>query len=228
MELKPLKKTGTFRLYRLKKFSQLNNKLLAELHKDWPRGATHAVFQFGEPIKNEWRVTGPLLAKYNVALIYTAKPSEVKVKKATLPEGFERVHLPAAKARALFKRLLLDNHKKIKKLGPAYKAEIAVALAALKKASYESLFRDGRPVTFFAKYHRKNYIGKNCEWMLTGWTDPSVPKRAAETLEEDFWRFAKKSRLALDFKTRSFSRQGQREARARGFKPNYVTVAKMP
>lgn len=227
MELKPLRKIGTFRLYKLKKFSQLNNELLAGLHKAWPRGATHAVFQFGEPIKNEWRVTGPLLPKYNVALIYTAKPSAIKARKVVLPVDLVPGRLGAAKAQAFYKGLLLDTHKKIKKLGPAFKAERRVALAALKKATHESLFKAGRPVTLFARYRRKNYIGKQCDWMLTGWIDPSVLKRDGKILEEYFWGFAKKAALPMDFKTRSFMRKSQQNARARGFKPNYVTVAKM-
>ncbi|OGR64823.1 MAG: hypothetical protein A2X31_02720 [Elusimicrobia bacterium GWB2_63_22] len=228
MELKPLKMIGTYSQYRLKKFSELNNNLLAELHKNWPRGATHAVFQFGEPIKNEWRVTKPLLPKYNVALIYTAKPSAIKAKKVALPETLVRGELSTAKVGALYKRVLLDTHKKIKKLGPAFKAEIATALAALKKSSHESLFKAGRPVTLFAKYRRKNYIGKQCDWMLTGWGEATLSKRESVAVEDDFWSFVKRSKLPVDYKTRSFRRQGQQEARERGFKPHYVTVAKMP
>ncbi|MDQ7774142.1 MAG: hypothetical protein RDU13_11560 [Elusimicrobiales bacterium] len=88
MGFKPEKAIGTYRVYKLKKFKELNNKFLARLHKEWPKGATHAVFKFAEPIKNEWRVTKPLLPKYNVALIYTARPSAIKVKKVSLiPPG---------------------------------------------------------------------------------------------------------------------------------------------
>lgn len=228
MELKPLKKIGTYSQYRLKKFSELDNKLLAGLHKNWPSGVTHAVFQFGEPIKNEWRVTKPLLSKYNVALIYTAKPAAIKAKKVTLPETLVRGRLSAAKASALYKRLLLDTHKKYKKLGPAFKAEMATAIAALKKARHESLFKDGRPVTLYANYLRNNYVGKNCDWMLTFWVDPSLSKLEAAVVEEDYWGFARKSRLPVDYKTRSFGKEGQQDARARGFRPHYVTVAKMP
>lgn len=227
MELKSLKRIGTFEQYKLKKFKELDNKLLAKLHKNWPAGATHAVFQFGEPIKNEWHVTKPLLPKYNVALIYTAKPSAIKAKKFALPKELLRVKLSAAKANALYKGLLSDTHKKIKKLGPAFKAERVTALAALRIATHESLLKDGRPVTLFARYRRKNYIGRNCDWMLTGWIDPLILKRDGKAMEEYFWAFAKKSKLPVDYKTRSFMKSSQQNARARGFKPNYVTVAKM-
>lgn len=227
MELKSLKRIGTFEQYKLKRFKDLDNKLLAELHKDWPRGATHAVFQFGEPIKNEWRVTKPLLSKYNVALIYTAKPAAIRARKFSLPKDLVPGRLSPVKAQALYKGLLTDTQKKIKKLGPAFKAEMLTALAALKISTHESLLKDGRPVTLFARYRRKNYIGRNCDWLLTSWIDPAVAKRAGKAVEEYFWTFAKKAKLPLDYKTRSFMKSSQQNARARGFKPNYVTVAKM-
>ncbi len=226
MELKPGKKIGAYRVYKLNKFKELNNNLLAQLHKEWPKGATHAVFEFGEPIKNEWSVTKPLRPEYNVALIYTARPAAIKVKKTPLPETLERRDLSLEKTRTLYRKILTKTHKKIKKLGPAFKTEIKTALAALSKARRELLFKNGRPVTLYAIYRRSNYIGKNSDWMLTGWGSPDLSKREALAVDEDFWAFVKKSKLPVDFKTRSFMRGAQRQARLRGFKPNYVTVAR--
>jgi hypothetical protein len=228
MEIKALKRIGTFEQYRLKRFKDLDNKLLVQLHKNWPAGATHAVFQFGEPIKNEWRVTKLLLPKYNAALIYSARPSAVKAVKIALPETLERGRLSLNKTIALYKKILTGYHKKIKKLGPAYKAEMKTALKAVRAARTETLLKGGAQVTLFASYRRVNYVGKTCEWLLTGWGDPKLSKREAEFVDEDFWGFIKKSRLPVDFKTRSFMRESQEQARSRGFKPSYVTIAKMP
>ena len=52
MEPAKLKRIGTYEQYRLKNFKDLDNKFLSRLHKNWPAGATHAVFTFTEPIKN--------------------------------------------------------------------------------------------------------------------------------------------------------------------------------
>ena len=227
MELKSLKRIGTYAQYKLKKFKDLNNELLAELHKDWPRGATHAVFQFGEPIKNEWRVMKPLLPKYNVALIYSARAAAIKAKKADIPDSLVPGRLSLEKSTALFRKNLQVTKKKIKKLGPAFKAEIESALSSFKKARREMLFKDGKPVTLYAIYRRKNYIGKNCDWLLSGWAATGLSKRENAAIDADFWRFCKECRLPVDFKTRSFMRSGQQQARSRGFKPSYVTVAKM-
>lgn len=227
MGFKPEKAIGTYRVYKLKKFKELNNKFLARLHKEWPKGATHAVFKFAEPIKNEWRVTKPLLPKYNVALIYTARPSAIKVKKVSLPETLEKRAVSIVKTRALYSKILAVTHKKIKKLGPAFKKEIETALDAINKARRETLFKDGKPAALYAIYRRRNYIGKTCDWMLTAWGSPALSKREGAAVDEDFWRFVKKSRLPVDFKTRSFLRWSQQQARARGFNPSYVTVAKM-
>ncbi len=69
MELMPFKRVDTYALYKLKRFRVLDNKFLARLHKGLPEWATHAVLQFGEPIKNEWRVTERIDKKYNMAVI---------------------------------------------------------------------------------------------------------------------------------------------------------------
>lgn len=227
MEIKPLKRIGTFAQFKLKRFKDLNNELLAELHKNWPVGATHTVFQFGEPIKNEWRVTKPLLPKYNVALIYAARPSAVKAKKVVMPDTLEPRQLSKPQTVALFKKVLQGTKKRIKKLGPAFNAEIKTALKAVVTGRTETLFRDGRPVTLFASYRRNNYVGKTSDWVLTGWVAPDLPKKEEKFVQEDFWRFVKESKFPVDFKTRSFMRYNQKLARSRGFKPSYVTVAKM-
>jgi hypothetical protein len=136
--------------------------------------------------------------------------------------------LSAEKACALYRKVLLDTHKKIKKLGPAFKKEMADALRLLKKAKRETLFKNGSPVTLYAVLRRKNYIGKNCDWLLTGWGASTLTRREGMAVDEDFWGFVRKAKLPVDCKARSFMRDSQLQARERGFKPNYVTVAKRP
>ena len=227
MELKPLKRIGTYEQYKLKKFKDLDNKLLARLHKEWPEGATHAVFQFGERINNEYKVTKALLAKYNVALIYSASPSRIKVKKVPFPETLKLGRVPATKLRLLFIKQSKDLIKKIKQLGPAFRKEHANALKLLKGSRNIGIYRGGRLVSLSISIRRKNYLGENCEWLLWNWTAPDLSAQEAAAEDETFFGFVKQTRLPVELKTRSFGQANQKLARARGFIPKYVTVAKM-
>ncbi|MDO8806454.1 MAG: hypothetical protein Q7R35_18745 [Elusimicrobiota bacterium] len=227
MEPTELKKVGTFEQYKLNNFKDLDNKLLSRLHKDWPAGATHAVFTFAEPIKNEWLVSKPLLSKYNVAIIYSAQPSQIKVKKVALPETLTSGCLPQAKMMRLFLEGSKETVKKIKKLGPAFKKEIRLAVVLMKKSRHVSLFKDGKPVTLSAIVKRRNYLGEYCDWILWGWADKGLSISESVAENEYFWGLWKKSRLPVELKTRSFMPGNQKLARSRGFTPKYVTVAKM-
>ena len=97
----------------------------------------------------------------------------------------------------------------------------------MKKARHASLFKDGKPVTLSAIVKRKNYLGENCDWILWGWAAPDLSKSESVAESEHFWGLWKKSRLPVEFKTRSFMPANQKLARARGFTPKYVTVARM-
>ena len=227
MEPTKLKRIGTFEQYKLKNFKDLDNKVLSRLHKDWPAGVSHAVFIFDEPIKNEWRVSKSLLPKYNVAIIYSAKPLGIKVKKVALPETLTPGSLPQAKMLKLFLKGSNETVKKYKKLGPAFKKEIRIAVGLMKKARHASLFKDGKPVTLSAIVKRKNYLGENCDWILWGWAAPDMSKSESAAENEHFWGLWKKSRLPVELKTRSFMPRNQKLARSRGFTPKYVTVARM-
>lgn len=227
MEPAKPKRIGTYEQYRLKRLKDLDNKFLSGLHKNWPAGATHAVFTFAEPMKNEWLVSKPLLPKYNVAIIYSAQPSRIKAKKIELPETLTPGRLPQAKMLKLFLKGSNATIKKYKKLGPAFKKEVKMATGLMKKSRHVSLFKDGKPVTLFAIAKRKNYLGENCDWILWGWASPDMSKSESAAENEYFWSLWKKSKLSVEFKTRSFMPGNQKLARARGFTPKYVTVSKM-
>lgn len=227
MEPAKLKRIGTYDQYRLKNFKDLDNKFLGRLHKNWPAGATHTVFTFAEPMKKEWLVSKPLLSKYNVAIIYSAQPSRIKAKKVEMPETLTAGRLPQPKMLKLFLKGSNATIKKYKKLGSAFKKEIRMATGLMKKSRHVSLFKDGKPVTLSAIVKRKNYLGENCDWILWGWAAPGMSKSESAAENEYFWSLWKKSRLPVEFKTRSFMPGNQKLARARGFTPKYVTVAKM-
>ncbi len=227
MELKPLKRIGAYEQYKLKDFKELSNGLLARLHKEWPDGATHTVFQFGDKINDEHRLAKSISHKYNVAIIYSAKPGQIKSDGPNLPKAFNEGVLSRKTLRALFDKQSKQVYKKVKKLTPAYIKEHKLAVKLLENSRHLCLYKNGRFAALYIMVQRNNYLGKKCDWGLWMWSEPFLSSRENNAMLAYWFNWMKKTRLPVELKTRSFGIAAQKFMRKHGFEPKYVTVAKI-
>jgi len=227
MELKPAKRILKYEQYRLEQFKDLDNKLLAGLHRKWPAGATHAVFQFRNKIRDEHKLAKRISRSYNVSIIYAANPGQIKTEGPDLPDNFKEVRVSYNKLRTLFKRQAKQVYQKIKKLTPAFLEELKSAEKLLKHSRHLCLYRNNRFAALYIVVHRTNYLGKECEWGLWMWGEPFLTTKENTAVLTHYLRWVKRIRLPLELKARSFAVSTQKLLRKSGFEPKYVTVAKI-